>query len=76
MNLFNITFKNPEEILEFSKKVEKYPYPMDLKCGSIMIDAKSLIGLLDLGCNRVVTLIVHADECEELHCDIDKFIAA
>lgn len=76
MKLLNIMFKNPEEILEFIKKVERYPYPMDLKCGSIMIDAKSLIGLLDLGCNRMLTLIVYADECEELCCDINKFIAA
>lgn len=76
MKALKVTFKNTEEILEFVKKVEKYPYPMDLKDGSIMIDAKSLLGLINLGCDRVATLVVHADEHTELCHDIEKFIVA
>ena len=74
MKALNIRFKDAEEILEFVKKVEKYPYPMDLKHGSIMVDAKSLLGLINLGCDRVATLTVHADEHTELCRDIEKFI--
>lgn len=74
MKMLNVTFKNTEEILEFIKKVEKYPYPMDLKYGSILLDAKSLMGLIELGCNRIATLVVHSDEHMELCRDIEKFI--
>lgn len=76
MQMFDVTFKNTEEILEFVKKVEKYPYPMDLKYGSILLDAKSLMGLMELGCNHVVTLVVHSDEHTDLCRDLEKFIVS
>ncbi|MGN0158495.1 MAG: HPr family phosphocarrier protein [Brotaphodocola sp.] len=74
MKALKVTFKNAEEILEFVKKVEKYPYPMDLTDENIMVDAKSILGLIHLGCDRVATLTVHADEQTELCRDIEKFI--
>lgn len=76
MSEINVTFKNPNEVLDFVNKVVKYPFDMDLSRGSIVVDAKSLLGIMNLGFNQIVNLIVYSEECEELCHDIEKYIAA
>lgn len=76
MNEMNVTFKNPNEVLDFVTKVEKYPFDMDLSRGSVVVDAKSLLGIMNLGFNQVVSLKVYADECGALCHDIEPYIAA
>lgn len=76
MSKLNVTFKNPSEVLDFIKKVEKYPYDMDLSRGSIVVDAKSLLGIMNLGFNQKVDLIVYSEECDALCRDIEQYIAA
>lgn len=76
MSEINVTFKNPTEVLDFVSRVEKYPFDMDLSRGSIVVDAKSLLGIMNLGFNQVVNLKVYAEECGSLCEDIEKYIAA
>lgn len=76
MNELHVTFSNPNDVLDFVSRVEKYPYAMDMSRGSIVVDAKSLLGLLNLGFNQVAVLKVYAEECGDLRRDIEKFIAA
>lgn len=76
MNEINVKFQNPNEVLEFVNKVTKYPFDMDLERGSIVVDAKSLLGIINLGFNSVVNLKVYADDCSQLCHDIQKYIAA
>ncbi len=76
MSEINVTFKNPNEVLDFVNKVVKYPFDMDLSRGSIVVDAKSLLGIMNLGFNQIVNLKVYSEECEELCQDIEKYIAA
>ena len=51
-----ITFKNPEEILDFVNTVSKYDFDMDLKKGRVVVDAKSLLGIMHLGINNIIEL--------------------
>ena len=51
MNEMKITFKNPDEILEFVKTVSKYEFDMDIRKGRVVVDAKSLLGVMHLGLN-------------------------
>ena len=76
MSEMNVTFKNPNDVLDFISKVEKYPYNMDLSRESIVVDAKSLLGIMNLGFNHIVNLKVYADHCEDLCSDIKQFLAA
>lgn len=76
MNEINVTFKNPNEVLDFLNKVVKYPYDMDLSRGSIVVDAKSLLGIMNLGFNHPVSLTVYSDDCQDLKQDIEAYIAA
>ena len=54
-----VSFKNPEEILNFVNTVAKYPYDMDM----------------NLGLNNVISLQVYGDHCEELKKEISRYAA-
>ena len=75
MSEMKITFKNPEEILDFVNTVSKYDFDMDLKKGRIVVDAKSLLGIMHLGVNNIIELQVYGDDCEELKQEISKYAA-
>ena len=75
MNCFNVTFRNPEEILSFLNTVEKYDITMDMKRGRLIVDAKSLLGLMNLGLNNVAELSVYGD-VSQLRQEISRYIAA
>lgn len=76
MNSFNVTFKNPEEILSFLNIVEKYDIAMDMIRGRFIVDAKSLLGLMNLGLNNVAELRVYGDDCGQLRQEISRYVAA
>ena len=70
-----ITFKNPEEILDFVNTVSKYDFDMDLRKGRIVVDAKSLLGIMHLGINNIIELQVYGENCEELKQEISRYAA-
>lgn len=41
MNAKKVIFSNPDDVINFVKIVEKYPYDMDMKRGRYIVDAKS-----------------------------------
>ena len=49
-----ITFKNPEEILDFVNTVSKYDFDMDLKKGRVVVDEMCIRDSYwrDYRCNR------------------------
>ena len=46
MNKRLVVFQGPNDVVEFVRKVTKYPYDMDMKHGRYIVDAKSLLGLM------------------------------
>ena len=49
MSEMKITFKHPEEIREFVNMVSKYDFDIDVRRGRVVVDAKSLLGIMHLG---------------------------
>lgn len=77
MNQMMVLFQTPEEILDFVNKVNKYPYDMDLKRGRFVVDAKSIVGIMNLGINNPIVFKVYSDQCDDtLMTDIGKYLAA
>ena len=76
MREMNLTFRNPDEVLDFVKTVEQYPFDMDLCRGSVVVDAKSLFGIMNLGFNQTVNLKIYSNDCNELFQNIEKYKAA
>ena len=76
MNKKTIIFQGPDDVVAFVRKVEKYPYNMDMQRGRYIVDAKSLLGLMNLGFRSKIELNVYEDDCEDLWDDIREFVAA
>ena len=56
MSTMNITFKHPDEIIDFLNTVCKFDFNMDMRRGRAVVDAKSLLGIMNLGLNNVIEL--------------------
>lgn len=76
MSKMIIKFDTPEDIQQFVNIVENYPYEMDLVRGKFIVDAKSLLGIMNLGVNNKITLNVYSEICDELKTEISQYIAA
>lgn len=76
MKKMKVVFKNVDEISSFVDIVSKYPYEMDLAKGRIVIDAKSLLGIVTLGILNEVDLIIHSDSWDGLGDEISTFVVA
>ncbi len=76
MRTKTVIFRNIDDMLKFIKKVESYPYHMDMKRDDYIVDAKSLFGLMNLGLERKIELEVYDENCDDLFEDIAQFVAA
>ena len=75
MSDMKLTFKTPDEIVEFVNTVSRYDFDVDIKRGRIVVDAKSLLGIMHLGLNSVLELKMHSGDCQELEAELLKYAA-
>jgi len=68
MSTKNVIFSNPGDVIDFVK--------IDMKRGRYIVDAKSLLGLMNLGFDQKIELKVYDEECDDLWKELDKFVAA
>ena len=41
-----VKFNQPDQIIDFVRIMNRYEYDVDVKCGSRIVDAKSIVGVL------------------------------
>lgn len=70
----NVILKNQKEIAEFVDLVGQYPYAVNMSVGHYTIDAKSILGMLGLGFNRVMKMDIYAEKADDLLESVDRFI--
>ena len=70
-----LTFKTPDEIVEFVNTVSKYEFDVDVRRGRVVVDAKSLLGIMHLGLNSILELKMHTADGEELETGLLKYAA-
>ena len=75
MNEMKLTFKTPDEIVEFVRTVSKYEFDVDGRRGRVVVDAKSLLGIMHLGLNSVLELKMHTGDGRELETELLKYAA-
>ena len=75
MSEMKLTFKTPDEIVEFVKTVSRYEFDVDVRRGRVVVDAKSLLGIMHLGLNSVLELKMHTDNGEKLETELLKYAA-
>lgn len=66
MKIVKVQFDSTDIIQKFNKIVNLYPYEIDLKKESYIVDAKSLLGDLYFGAYKILDLIIHENNCEKL----------
>ena len=75
MGKMKLTFKTPNEIVEFVNTVSKYEFDVDVRRGRVVVDAKSLLGIMHLGLNSVLELKMHTGDAGELETELLKYAA-
>lgn len=69
-----IRLDKPDQAVEFVKAISQYECDADLKYGSLVVDAKSLLGVISLAVTHTVELILHTDdECQNLKNELNRF---
>ena len=66
MQKIELKFDQPEEIIDFVRIMNRYECDADVKYGSMVVDAKSIVGVLSLARSKTVEVILHTDECQNL----------
>lgn len=74
MITLDVAIKDREEVKEFVGRASKLPFDLNLGHGKIQVDAKSIMGVLYLGINRMLKLEANTDDEECLKSTMEKFI--
>ena len=62
-----------DNVKDFVKKANDYPYELDLSLGKYTVDAKSIMGIFSLDLSREIELTIHSDKTDFLD-EIAEFI--
>lgn len=74
MNRHEILLRTQNDIVNFVNKIAQYPFSADLRCGSHVVDAKSLLGVLGFGMGKTLTLQVYGEDNGRLMSDISEYL--
>lgn len=61
-----VKFREADQIVEFVKLMSQCDYDVDVKCGSRVVDGKSLVGVLSMAKAKTVEVVLHTDDCGDL----------
>ena len=62
-----------QNVKDFVKVVQDYPYEIDLKSDKYVVDAKSILGIFSLDLSKPLTVEIHSDDCDDLIEALKKF---
>ena len=71
----NLKFAQTDQIVRFVRIMNQYDVNGDIRCGSRVVDAKSVMGVLALAKHHDVELILHTEECAGLLEEIAPYAA-
>lgn len=73
MKSVKISLQMAQNVKEFVKIVQDYPYEIDLKSDKYVVDAKSILGIFSLDLSKPLTVEIHSDDCDDLIEALKKF---
>ena len=75
MSQIRIKLNETADVREFVKAAEKCDVDVDICCGSAMVDAKSILGIISLGLAKILTVQCHGDSSDFVR-EISRFAVA
>ena len=73
MKSVKISLQMAQNVKEFVKIVQDYPYEIDLKSDKYVVDAKSILGIFSLDLSKPLVVEIHSDNCDDLLAALKKF---
>ncbi len=70
-----VRFKDMEELKKFAALCQRMEADIDIEKKNIIIDAKSLLGLISMGLNQEMKLVVFDCDKEEVDRKFSQFFA-
>lgn len=62
----NLRFQDADQVISFVNIINEYQYNADIKYGSCVVDAKSLMGVLSIVIAKTVELVIYTEDDEGL----------
>lgn len=73
MKSIKISLQMAQNVKEFVKIVQDYPFEIDLKSDKYVVDAKSILGIFSLDLSKPLIVEIHSDNCDDLLAALKKF---
>lgn len=70
----NVIMRNQKDVMEFVHIMEQYSYTVEVSLGGETMNAKSVLGMLALGFNKVMKMEIHAESADDLLDAAGRFI--
>jgi phosphocarrier protein HPr len=74
MSKFTIQLKSINDVKEFVRIVNDFPYDIDLASGRYIVDAKSIMGIFSLDLAKPIDVEIHHGESADLLEKLKPFI--
>ncbi|WP_394524511.1 HPr family phosphocarrier protein [Lacrimispora sp. JR3] len=74
MKKYPIQINNIEDITKFVRTVTKYNYDVDLCKGNVVIDAKSILGIMTICPNPELEMIIYSNEHDDILESLSDFL--
>ena len=68
-----VQFHRVEDILDFVSMTSRYPYAINLSCGRLGVDGKSLMGVMAIGLDKPVKVQIQSEEAETLERELGRY---
>ena len=66
MRKFTVQLKSINDVKEFVRIVNDFPYDVDLASGRYIVDAKSIMGIFSLDLAKPIDVEIHNDHSADL----------
>lgn len=76
MNTYMVKLNSQQDVVDFVNMMGKTGCNADIKCGSIVVDACSILGVISLGLNKILELVTYGDPGSEFEQNIKQYRAA
>ncbi|HAL74886.1 MAG TPA: serine kinase [Clostridiales bacterium] len=74
MKKFTVQLKSINDVKDFVRIVNDFPYDVDLASGRYIVDAKSIMGIFSLDLTQPIEVDIHSDNGEDLKQKLQPFI--
>lgn len=74
MRKFTIHLKSINDVKEFVRIVNEFPYDVDLASGRYIVDAKSIMGIFSLDLAKPIDVEIQSDEGQDLEDELRQFM--